>query len=71
MDNMKVHVTGTSLVKSTKTIKDALTSFADNELGKEKGLERQVDIGIDSPQRGGRFSRHSSIMVSEKKPSQK
>ena len=67
MDNMKVHVTGIILVKSTKTIKDALTSFADNELGKEKGLERQVSTGIDSPQRGGNFVHHSSIMVAEKK----
>ena len=71
MDDMKVYVTGISLVKSTKTIKDALTSFDDNELVKEKGLERQVAIGIDSPQRGGRFARHSRIMVAEKKHSQK
>ena len=68
---MKVHVTGISLVKSTKTIKDALTSFADNELGKEKALERQVASSIDSPERGGHFARHSCIMVAEKKHSQK
>ena len=68
---MKVHVMGISLVKSTKKIQDALNYFVGNELGKEKGLERQVGTGIDSPQRGGRFACYSSIMLAEKKHSQK
>ena len=68
---MKVYVTGISLVKSTKTIKYALTFFVDNELGKEKGLERQVATDIDSPQRGKCFAHYSSIIVAEKKHSQK
>lgn len=48
------------------TIKDALTSFVGNELGKQNGLERQVAISIDSPKMGGCLIPHSSTMVAEK-----
>lgn len=48
------------------TIKDALTSFVGNELGKDKGLERQVAASIDSPKMGGWLIPHSSMTVAEK-----
>ena len=69
MDNTEVHVRGIILLKSTKTIKDALNYFSHNEFGREKGLEIQFSTDIDSPRRGGCFARHSSIMVAEKKHS--
>lgn len=47
------------------TIKDALTSFVGNEVGKQKGLERQAAISIDSPKMGGCVIPHSSTMVAE------
>lgn len=49
------------------TIKDALTSSVDNELGKDKGLERQVAVSIDYPKMGGCLIPRSSMMGAEKK----
>ena len=67
---MKAHVTGKKPCKECRhclTIKDALASSVANELGKDKGLERQVAFSIDYLKMEGCLIPRSSMMGSEKK----